>query len=356
MCMKRQRPISPSLVSPSGEYVLILTDNVVVNNLFGMSTGLAYLPTTLDWSQVAYNGSPLVVPFWAQANVFAGWIICYALVTPILYYKNVWNSAYMPFSGTHTYDNTGNVYNASRIVDQHGQFLQDEYSKYSPLFMPVTFALSYGMSFAVMTCVPTYIFLFHWRDILDAFKPDRKKDIHARLIDRYPDVPWWWYAVMTTIVLALSITVQEVYSTGLPVWGVVIAFLMAMVYLIPTGSVFAVANLNSNVLTVLGEIIAGYSLPGKPIVLLIFKFYAYTGLAQAMIFASDMKLGLYLKIPRRTLFVAQLTACIVGSLTQNGVLLWMLGNVKDICTSEQSNGYSCPQVSQPPKTTTSHSN
>jgi OPT family oligopeptide transporter len=139
--------------------------------------------------------------------------------------------------------------------------------------------------------------------------------------------------------------VQEVYHTEMPVWGVFLAFGMALVYLIPTGSVFAVANLNSNVLTVLGEIISGYLIPGKPIVLLIFKFYAYTGLSQAMLFASDMKLGLYLKIPRRTLFTAQLTACILGSLTQNAVLLWMLHHVEDICSPDQSNGYICPQGS-----------
>jgi len=43
--------------------LIIYVDNIVVNNLFGMSTGPGYLPTTFDWSQSAYNGSPLVVPF-----------------------------------------------------------------------------------------------------------------------------------------------------------------------------------------------------------------------------------------------------------------------------------------------------
>ncbi|KAF4456344.1 OPT family small oligopeptide transporter [Fusarium austroafricanum] len=318
-------------------------NNIIVNNLFGMSTGLAYLPTTFDWSQIAYNGSPLVVPFWAQANVFAGWVILFALVTPILYYTNTWYTAHLPFSGGDIYDNTGNIFNVSKVVDQHGNFSPEDYHNYSPIFMPVTFAFSYGISFATMTCVPTFIFLNYWKQIVGAFNTNRKKDIHARLIERYPDAPWWWYAALTAIVLGLTIMVQEVYHTQMPVWGVFLAFGLAAFYLIPTGSVYAVANLNSNVLTVLGEIISGYAIPGKPVVMLIFKFYAYTGLSQAMIFASDMKLGLYMKIPRRTLFVAQLTACIVGSLTQNAVVLWMLHHVKDICESDQPNKYTCPQ-------------
>lgn len=118
---------------------------------------------------------------------------------------------------------------------------------------------------------------------------------------------------------------------------------MAILYVVPVGVVYAVANLNSNVLTVLGEIISGYLLPGKPIVMLIFKFYAYTALSQAMNYCSDMKLGLYMKIPRRTLFPAQLLGCILGALSQQGVLIWMLGHIEDVCSSDQKSGYTCPQ-------------
>jgi len=53
--------------------------------------------------------------------------------------------------------------------------------------------------------------------------------------------------------------------------AVFIAFGMAVLYVVPVGVVFAVANLNSNVLTVLGEIISGYLQPGKPITMLVFK-------------------------------------------------------------------------------------
>lgn len=79
------------------------------------------------------------------------------------------------------------------------------------------------------------------------------------------------------IVLAISIICMEVYHTEMPVWGILVAFGMAIVYIIPVGTVYAVANLNANVLTVLGEIISGYLLPGKPIVMLIFKVRLRTG-------------------------------------------------------------------------------
>lgn len=65
--------------------------------------------------------------------------------------------------------------------------------------------------------------------------------------------------------------VQYVWNTGLPFWGLFITLALATLYVIPVGTVYAVANLNANVLTVLGEIVSGYLLKGKPLVLLIFK-------------------------------------------------------------------------------------
>lgn len=76
---------------------------------------------------------------------------------------------------------------------------------------------------------------------------------------------------MQLIVIAVSILVQYVWHTGVPFWGIFLTFALAAVYVIPVGTVYAVANLNSNVLTVLGEIISGYLLQGKPLVMLIFK-------------------------------------------------------------------------------------
>ncbi|KXT09094.1 hypothetical protein AC579_5299 [Pseudocercospora musae] len=343
-------------------------NNLRVNNVFGMSSGLGLMPITFDWAQIAYNGSPLVVPFWAQANAFAGFCCFFALTAPILYYTNTWYTSYLPLSSSNSYDNTGAIYNGSRIVDEHGNFDVEAYKAYSPVFMPVTFALGYGISFAVMAALISHIFLYHFHDIIRSFKSNRPKDCHARMMEKYPDAKWWWYATLAAIILGLSIMTMYVYDIGMPFWGVLIAFGMASLYIVPVGVVYAVANLNSNVLTVLGEIISGYLLPGKPIVMLIFKvskegyrkddsaqlylpttdstkkkFYAYTALSQAMNFASDQKLGLYMKIPRRTLFFAQFIGCVLGSLSQQGVLIWMLGHIENICSEEQKSGYTCPQ-------------
>lgn len=168
-----------------------------------MTTGLGYMPTTFDWSQIAYNTSPLTIPYWAQANVFAGWFLIYAVAAPILYYANTWYTAYLPLTSSDAYDNTGGIYDSSRILNSEGVFDEDKYKAYSPLFLPVTFSLSYGVGFAVLTCLITHVLLYHTKDIIQTFRGENKKDIHARLLSQYPDVPWWWYGALTVSLTSL---------------------------------------------------------------------------------------------------------------------------------------------------------
>jgi hypothetical protein len=63
--------------------------NVVLNQLFGVSSGLGMGVLTFDWSQISYIGSPLVVPWWAEVHVMVGFVLFYWIVVPALYYTNV---------------------------------------------------------------------------------------------------------------------------------------------------------------------------------------------------------------------------------------------------------------------------
>ena len=63
-----------------------------------------------------------------------------------------------------------------------------------------------------------------------------------------------------------------------------------------------------------------------------------------MTFTSDFKLGHYMKIPPRTLFVAQTIATALAGTVQLGVQAWMFQNIPDICTKDQEDGFTCPST------------
>lgn len=67
----------------------IVPKNLVVNQLFGIHTGLGMGILTFDWSQISWLGSPLTAPWWAQANVAIGLVTFYWFVAPMLHYTNV---------------------------------------------------------------------------------------------------------------------------------------------------------------------------------------------------------------------------------------------------------------------------
>lgn len=58
-------------------------------------------------------------------------------------------------------------------------------------------------------------------------------------------------------------------------------------------------------LNIITEYIMGVILPGRPIANVCFKTYGYISMAQAVSFLSDFKLGHYMKIPPRSMFIAQ---------------------------------------------------
>lgn len=319
----------------------IVPDNIAVNQVFGMVTGMGLFPLTFDWSMVAYNTNPLLSPHWAAVNVFAGFVVFFWIITPAVYYTNTWLTAYLPFCTADVYDRYGQLYDTSQIVTGN-EFDAEKYAAYSPPYLPATYAFVYGLSFASITAVLSHTYFFHWADIKHALRGTGKKDIHSRLMSKYSTVPWWWWASIIVVVTAMSIAMTEVYHTGLPVYGIFLALLIPAVYMIPCGIIQGITNVNANQLNVLAEFIGGYMFQGKPIANMLFKILSEDVVGQAIYFVQDMKLGHYLKIPRKTLFFAQGLATILGALTQTGVVLWMLGHINGICDADQANGFSCP--------------
>lgn len=58
---------------------------------------------------------------------------------------------------------------------------------------------------------------------------------------------------------------------------------------------------------IIAQFIFGYILPGKPIANLIFKIYGRISTIHALSFLSDLKLGHYMKIPPRSMYMAQVS-------------------------------------------------
>ncbi|PIL32526.1 transporter [Ganoderma sinense ZZ0214-1] len=323
----------------------IVPNNLVVNQLFGYYSGLGMSLITFDWSQIAYIGSPLATPWWASANVAAGFVAFFWVLTPILYFTNTWYSAYMPISTRTSYDNTGGGYNVSRILTAESTLDIEKYESYSPLFLSTTFAVTYGLSFASITATIMHTILYFRKQIWIQSRRSlsEQPDIHARLMSRYRQVPEWWYAIIFVIMFVFAVVCIEVWNTQMPVWALVLGLIISFVYTVPVGMIQAITNQQVG-LNVITELIIGYALPGKPIAMMMFKTWGYITMAQALQFTSDFKLGHYMKIPPRTMFACQVIAAAIGGTVQLGVQAWMFTNIPDMCQATQKDRFVCPST------------
>ena len=73
--------------------------------------------------------------------------------------------------------------------------------------------------------------------------------------------------------------------------------------------------------------------------MMLFKTYGYITMSQALTFASDMKLGHYMKVPPRAMFAGQVFATALAGTVQLGVQAWMFSNIHGMCTPDQPNGF-----------------
>ncbi|KAN0135066.1 oligopeptide transporter [Lactarius tabidus] len=324
----------------------IAPNNVKLNQLFGTTHGLAMGVVTFDWGQISgFNGSPLPTPWWSAANVGIALLLFAWFLVPVLYYTNTWYSAFLPMVSSQAFDNTGNPYNVSRVINDDVTFNIDAYKAYSPLFISVTFAVSYGLSFAATTAAITHTFIYYRKQIYRQARHSlaEQPDVHARLMSVYKGVPNWWYLTIFFTMFGFGVAVIEIWHSQFPVWAFVLALIIAFAFAIPIGVILAITNQIINI-NVIAELIAGYMLPGRPIAVMMFKTWTYISLNQALSFVGDFKLGHYMKIPPRPMFFCQIVATIVAGTAQLAVQAWLFSNVEDICSPTQKDGFTCPST------------
>ncbi|CAL1696243.1 unnamed protein product [Somion occarium] len=322
----------------------IAPQNQTVNSLFGFQTGLGMGFLTFDWSMISYLASPLIAPWWSELNVFAGFFIFMWVLTPIFYFQNVFFAKFMPISAALAFDNTGNPYDVSAIITNN-TFDEEKYRAYSPLYLPTTFAISYGAQFASLTAIIVHIFLWYRNDIARQFRRSIRdeRDVHSRLMTVYAEVPQWWYGILGVIALVFGLVAIEIFDTDLPIWALVVGSVVGLLFLIPVGIIRAVTN-QLITINVFSEFIGGYLLNNKPIAVMLFKTYSFVPVSMSLTFVSDLKIGHYMKIPPRIMFVAQVLSTVIGSFCVVSTQDLLFANVENICTPEAKGGFTCPGV------------
>jgi hypothetical protein len=101
----------------------------------------------------------------------------------------------MPISTGSPVDRFGGPYNLSAVLNPTSPGKLDEaaYHAYSPVFLSVTFLMTFTLAFALTTASVVHTALYHGKHIWRAVrrKEVEPADIHEKLMRSYPAVPLW---------------------------------------------------------------------------------------------------------------------------------------------------------------------
>jgi OPT family small oligopeptide transporter len=203
--------------------------------------------------------------------------------------------------------------------------------------------LCYALSFAAISAVLFHTILFNGQEIWVQARSIQGTldDNHTKMMRKYKPVPGWWYGALFLVMTGLSFATVCAWPTHLSWWALIVGLLIAIVWTIPIGIIYATTNIHLG-LNVFTEYVIGYMQPGRPVAMMLFKTYGYITMNQAHSFLQDLKLGHYLKIPQRVSFSGQVIATLWSCIVQLAVVEWSLSNIENVCKVGQANNFTCP--------------
>ncbi|PIA48849.1 hypothetical protein AQUCO_01300037v1 [Aquilegia coerulea] len=327
----------------------VFPKSILTHQLGSGMKGLGIGAIALDWSTaVSYLGSPLASPWFATANVAAGYAILMYIVAPTAYWLDIYKAKTLPFISNKLFTSTGQKYNVEEIVNSEFQLDHEAYERNGPLHLSILFAMTYGLGFAALTATFSHFFLFHgsetWKTIRRSTFNKKKTDVHTKMMRKYKQVPQWWFfaILLVNFVLVMVACIHYEEQLQLPWWGVLGAFAIAFFYTLP--SLLGSSHLQQGRIEC-AEYIIGYAYPGRPLANMCFKVYGYISMTQAITFLADLKLGHYMKIPPRTMFMAQVLGTVLATCVYLVTGWWLILTIPNLCDTSRllkNSPWTCP--------------
>ncbi|KAI8608535.1 peptide transporter MTD1 [Chytriomyces sp. MP71] len=334
--------LAPTLIGVS---VLCLAnrDSPLFTQLFGgvnNNEGLGILSISFDWNNITDAG--LTYPWVTQLNQMAGMIGC-VVVIPILYYSNVWNAKKFPFMAQGLYTINGTSYQQTKILNAQNQLDEAAYAKYGQPYYSTSWAFNTMMQNMSVTAGLVHVALWHGSDVVAAIKHIFSKrsadagvesaavgevDDSFRLTSVHPEVPHWWYATTMLVAFALGFYICLKDDT-LPWWAYLVTVGIAVAFIPVSGLLSGITGFSPPFKTFI-QLLGGFLVPGRPIANMYFTTLGANTIAEALAMTIDLKIGQYMKVAPRAVFVAQMFGGFVGALIHYVINQIVLESKRDI--------------------------
>ncbi|ERT03368.1 opt peptide transporter [Sporothrix schenckii 1099-18] len=307
----------------------------ILTSIFGGSLnneGLGLFSFSFDWQYIqSYSTSlPLVL----QAHMATGFLVCYVVMIGI-YYGNGWNAKSFPFMSTTLRSEDGSAYPVSKVFTK-GVLNHEAFQKYGPPRLAATFAYALFIANAAIGALAAHCILFWGGDTIKAYKDSKAKTPtdphHAHMEKHYKEVPFWWYGTVLVVSFVLGIIVVTKENITLPVWAYILSLIVGA-FFAPFSTLLYARYGNGIATNNLSKMIAGLAVPERPIGNMYFAAWSHVMIANTVNLSNDLKLGEYLKIPPKTMFLTQIYGTVLGGFVSYGVLVGIITGNRELLIS-----------------------
>ncbi|KAF8929576.1 OPT oligopeptide transporter protein-domain-containing protein [Dissophora ornata] len=299
--------------------------------IFSSISGGGVFSLSFDWTSI--GGSTLWLPLSAQLCSYGGMILNYWIILPIWWINDTLGTKTMgkPLTSRLFFEN-GTRFDINTVLNDDFTVNDALYDSGPQANMSPLYALGFMTSFIALAGCVSHVIVFNGKDIWRSWKMavgSEGEDIHTKMMKVYPEVPQLWYAIFYVVMAALAIVTCEVYSLQLPWWGLIVSLVIGWLLTLPICAMTAITGFGPG-LNVITELVCGYMLPGRPIANMTFKCYGYMAMYQCMNLLSDLKLGHYMKIPPRSMFIGQFYGTIVGGVFNYLTMILIIDSQREV--------------------------
>lgn len=252
----------------------IAPQNLTLAILTGSSLGLGLFNpiTTFDWNVATSSYAALAQPFFSTCTMYISSILGGLIILGI-YYKNMYNTAYLPINSSSAFTNNGTSYNVQAVITNN-KLDEAKYQQYSPPFYTAGYILTVGANFAFYPVYFLYITFNQWTTVSNGYKDfwagvrrgkgnyEGAMDVHSRLMAKYPEVPDWWFLLIMLTAVVLSIIFCQIYPLDIPVWLTFLLIGINIIFAVPLSFLSATTGTNLGLGSLI-QVITGFALPGN---------------------------------------------------------------------------------------------
>lgn len=340
-----------------GWILWIAPNNIHLQNICGINSGLAFFPiNTFDTVQLGFTS--LYTPWNALWQFYSGMLVSMIAII-IIWYTNVRNTGYLPINSNQLYDNMAQPYNTTRILNSNSMLDVDAYEKYSLPFYTAGNLVVIASTYMFFPAQFVASFLNQWRDFVDSSKAftmlfkfrstnkvlDQFDDRFSRVVRQHPEAPEWWFALIFCVSFGISVAVVEHWGfVNTPVYSIVVACAIALVFLLPQNALRARTTFFFEVGPLI-NLVNGMILEGNPYGLMVSAIYSNAFASQSDNYVDNQKIAHYSGMAPRPVFRIQIVSVILASLVEAGLLQWQASGAlgSDFCSmqAETTTRFTC---------------